>query len=82
MITCCLEIIEFKLCQFITQTFLLKKIIIILPSWQEVGPDVERLIGQLEQAQDAVCCWAARVSVPWNDAIFMENLKTEKTNFL
>ena len=43
-----------------------------------MGPDVERLIGQLEEAEDAVGCRTPRVSVPRNDAVLMENLKTEK----
>lgn len=40
-----------------------------------MGPDVERLIGQLEQAQDAVGGWAAGVSVPRDNAVLMENLE-------
>ena len=38
-------------------------------------PDVERLIGQLEEAQDAVGGWAVGVSVAGDDAVLMENLK-------
>ena len=43
-------------------------------------PDVKRLIGQLEQAQDAVSGWAAGVSVPGDDAVLMENLKKGNTS--
>lgn len=43
-----------------------------------MGPDVECLIGELEQAEDTVCGWAARMTVPVDDAFFMENLKGEK----
>lgn len=44
-----------------------------------MGPDVERLIGQLEEAQDAVCGWAAGVSVAGDDAVLMENLEKENS---
>lgn len=42
-----------------------------VPGWQEVGPDVERLIGQLKQAEDAISGGAAGMTVPRDDAIFM-----------
>lgn len=48
-----------------------------VPGGQKVGPDVERLIGQLEQAQDAVDGWAAGVSVPRDDAVLMEDLQIQ-----
>lgn len=47
----------------------------VVPGGQEVGPDVEGLIGELEEAPDAICGWAAGVSVPWDDAILMKNLQ-------
>lgn len=49
-----------------------------IPGGQEVGPDVEGLIGELEEAEDAVGGWAARVSVPRDDAVLVENLQEEK----
>lgn len=49
-----------------------------LPGGQKVGPDVERLIGLLEEAEDAVCRGAPGVSVPRNDAVLMETLKTKR----
>lgn len=42
-------------------------------------PDVERLIGQLEEAEDAVGGWAAGVSVAGDDAVLMENLEKENS---
>lgn len=48
-----------------------------VPGGQKVGPDVERLIGQLEEAQDAVSGWTAGVSVAGDDAVLMENLEEE-----
>lgn len=64
-----------------------------VPGGQEVGPDIERLIGHLEEAQDAVGGWAPGVPVPRNNAVLMENLneetlavsalpKCEKANFV
>lgn len=47
-----------------------------------MGPDVERLIGQLEEAQDAVGGRAARVSVAGDDAVLMENLEKENSCLL
>ena len=41
-------------------------------------PDIERFIGQLEEAEDAVSGWAARVSVAWDDAVLMEHLNKTK----
>lgn len=46
----------------------------IVPGGQEVGPDVKRLIGQLEEAEDAVGGGAAGVAVAGDDAVFMEHL--------
>lgn len=46
-----------------------------LPGGQKVGPDVEGLIGQLEEAQDAVGGRAAGVSVAGDDAVLVENLR-------
>lgn len=40
-----------------------------------MGPDVEGLIGQLEEAQDAVGGRAAGVSVAGDDAVLVENLR-------
>lgn len=48
-----------------------------IPGGQKVGPDIERLIGHLEKAQDAVGGWAAGVPVPRNNAVLMENLSKE-----
>lgn len=64
-----------------------------VPGGQKMGPDIERLIGHLEEAQDAVGGWAPGVPVPSNNAVLMENLnketlavnalpKCEKTNFV
>lgn len=50
-----------------------------IPGGQEVGPDVEGLIGELEEAEDAVGGRAARVSVAGDDAVLVENLH-EETN--
>lgn len=50
------------------------------PCWQEVGPDVDRLIVHLEAAEDAVQCWASRVTVSRDDAIFPEHLRTNETS--
>lgn len=36
----------------------------VVPGGQEVGPDVEGLIGELEEAPDAICGGAAGVPVP------------------
>lgn len=47
-----------------------------------MGPDVERLIGQLEQAEDAVSGRAARVSVAGDDAVLMKNLVNENSWFV
>lgn len=47
-----------------------------------MGPDVERLIGQLEQAEDAVSGRAARVSIPGDDAVLMKNLVKENSWFV
>lgn len=46
-----------------------------VPGGQKMGPDIERLIGHLEEAQDAVGGWAPGVPVPSNNAVLMENLK-------
>lgn len=44
-----------------------------------MGPDVEGLIGELEEAEDAVSGRAAGVSVPRHDTVLMENLKKEES---
>jgi len=49
------------------------------PRGQEVGPDVDRLVVQLEAAEDAVQRRAARVAVSRDDAILPEHLWAEKT---
>lgn len=53
-----------------------------IPGGQKVGPYVEGLIGQLEEAQDAVSGWAAGVSVARDDAVLMENLEKENSWFI
>lgn len=52
-----------------------------VPGGQEVRPDVEGLVGELEEAQDAVCGRAAGVSVPRDDAVLVENLQ-DRTTYL
>lgn len=47
-----------------------------------MSPDVESLIGPLEEAEDAVCRRAPGVPVPRNDAILMEDLKKKRTPHL
>ncbi len=49
------------------------------PGWQEVGPDVDRLVVHLEAAEDAVQRWAPRVTVSRDDAILPEHLRTNQT---
>ena len=49
--------------------------ILTIPGRKEVGPYVECLIGQLEEAQDAVSCRAARVAIARDDAVLMEHLE-------
>lgn len=49
------------------------------PCWQEVGPDVYRLVVHLEAAEDAVQRWAPRVTVSRDDAVLPEHLRTNKT---
>lgn len=43
-----------------------------------MGPDVEGLIGELKEAEDAISGWTARVSVAGDDAVLMENLRVKK----
>lgn len=43
-----------------------------------MGPDVEGLIGELEETEDAIGGWAARVPVAGDDAVLVENLRVEK----
>lgn len=50
--------------------------ILTIPGRKEVGPYVERLIGQLEEAQDAISCRAAWVAIARDDAVLMEHLET------
>lgn len=45
------------------------------PGRQEVGPDIDSLIGHLEAAEDAVQGGASRVAVPRDDAILPEHLR-------
>lgn len=47
------------------------------PGRQEVGPDVDRLVGHLEAAEDAVQRRALRVPVPRDDAVLSEHLGEE-----
>lgn len=49
------------------------------PCWQEVGPDVDRLIGHLEAAEDAVEGRAAGVTVARDDAVLPEHLRANRT---
>lgn len=49
------------------------------PCWQEVGPDVYRLVVHLEAAEDAVQRRAARVAVSRDDAVLPEHLRTKET---
>lgn len=44
------------------------------PCWQEVGPDVERLVVHLKAAEDTVQGRALRVAVPRDDAVLPEHL--------
>lgn len=48
----------------------------ISPCWQEVGPDIHRLIGHLKAAEDAVQGGALRMSVTGYDAILPKHLRT------
>lgn len=48
------------------------------PGRQEVGPDVDRLVGHLEAAEDAVQRRALRVPVPRDDAVLSEHLGEEE----
>lgn len=48
-----------------------------VPGWKEVRPDVERLVGHLEEAEDAVGGRAAWMPVAGDDAVLMENLERE-----
>lgn len=50
------------------------------PCWQEVGPDVDRLVVHLEAAQDAVQRWAPRVTVSRDDAVLPEHLRINQTH--
>lgn len=43
-----------------------------------MSPDVNGLIGQLKEAQDAVSGWAVVVTVAGDNAVLMENLKKKK----
>lgn len=45
-----------------------------VPCWQEVGPDVDRLVVHLEAAEDAVQRRAPGVAVPRDDAVLPEHL--------
>ena len=56
-------------------------IFVIVPGGQKVGPDVECLIGQLEEAEDAVGGRATGVAVAGDDAVFMEYLWRQNTRF-
>lgn len=49
------------------------------PGWQEVGPDVDRLVGHLEAAEDAVQRRALRMAVAGDDAVLPEHLNTKQT---
>lgn len=42
-----------------------------------MGPDVKRLIGQLEEAEDAVGGGAAGMAVAGDDAVLMEHLRRD-----
>ena len=47
------------------------------PCWEEVGPDVDGLVVHLEAAEDTVQGRAAGVSVPGDDAVLSEHLRTD-----
>lgn len=49
-----------------------------IPCRQEVCPDVDGFVVHLEAAEDAVQRWAPRVTVPGDDAVLPEHLKTIK----
>lgn len=49
--------------------------LVAVPGGQKVGPYVEGLVGELEEAQDAVRGRAAGVSVAGDDAVLVENLQ-------
>lgn len=49
------------------------------PGWQEVGPDVDGLVGHLEAAEDAVQRRALWMAVTGDDAVLPEHLNTKQT---
>lgn len=49
------------------------------PCWEEVGPDVDRLVVHLEAAEDTVQCWAPWVTVSRDDAVLPEHLRSKQT---
>ena len=55
---------------------------VAVPGGQEVGPYVEGLVGELEEAQDAVRGRAAGVSVPGDDAVLVENLQIQNPSLV
>lgn len=52
------------------------------PGWQEVGPDVDGLVGHLEAAEDAVQRRALWMAVTGDDAVLPEHLNTKQTFIL
>lgn len=50
----------------------------VRPCWQEVGPDVERLVVHLKAAEETVQGWALGVAVPRDDAVLPEHLRTKE----
>lgn len=50
-----------------------------VPGWQEVSPDVDRLVVHLEAAEDAVQRGAPWMTVPRDDAVLPEHLRTNQT---
>lgn len=54
-------------------------ILLHTPCWQEVCPDVYRLVVQLEAAEDAVQRRAPGVTVSRDDAVLPEHLRTKHT---
>lgn len=55
---------------------------LLRPCWQEVGPDVERLVVHLEAAENAVQGWALRVTVPRDDAVLPKHLRIKQPSKL
>lgn len=44
-------------------------------------PDIESLVGELEQAQDAISSRATRVTIPRDNTVLLEGLQSTHTLF-